>query len=340
MIKAICTIALSTLSFLSFAQSDSASLFLNKGLDEKQKSHKNEALRNFEKAYSYNKTDKQITAELATAYLDLRRYNQARTTFLALEQLGDQTPATLKQIMQLSFNMRQFDDAIKYAHLLKKADATEKVNYFIGKANYEKEYYGDAIKFLDAAAKEEPANAEIPSMVAHAYADMMNYKQAIAYFQKALTIQPGQSRLIYEMSLMYYGLHDDANALKFMQEAGEKGVKRDNEYLENLGVAYLNVKKYDQGLAILKEALNRRPSDMNLLNMIAEAHYDAKKYEDAIGYWDQILGLDKTNAPALYMIGLSFQKKGEKGKGMALCDKAIEIDPSLASHKKKMELPM
>ena len=340
MIKAICTIALSTLSFLSFAQSDSASAFLNKGLDEKQKSHRNEALKYFEKAYSYNKTDKQITSELASAYLGLRRYAQARTTFLSLEQLGDKSPATLKQIMQLSFNMRNFDDAIKYAHLLKKADASEKVSYYIGKANYEKEYYGDAIKFLDAASKEEPANAEIPYLVARAYADMMNYKQAVAYFQKALSIQPGQSRWIYEMSLMYYGMHDDANSLKYMLEAAEKGLKRDNEYLENLGIAYLNVKKYDQGLEILKEALGRRPSDMNLLNMIAEAHYDAKKFEDAIGYWDQILGLDKTNAPALYMIGLSYQKKGEKGKGMALCDKAIEMDPSLAGHKRKIELPM
>jgi tetratricopeptide (TPR) repeat protein len=340
MIKSIFTLALCAASFLSFAQTDSARLFLNKGLEEKQKSHKIMALQHFEKAFSFNKSDKLITAELAAAYLDLRRYAQARTTFIQLEGLGDNSAATLKQILQLSFNMRQFDDAIKYAHLLKKADPSEKVNYYIGKANYEREFYGDAIKFLEAAAKEEPANAEVPYLVARAYADMMNYKQAIAYYQKALAIDPAQSHWTYQMALMYYGLHDDANSLKYMLEAGQKGMKKDNEYLENLGVAYLNVKKYDQGLEILKEALGRRPGDMNLLNMIAEAHYDAKKYEDAIGYWDQILGLDKTNAPALYMIGLSYQKKGEKGKGMALCDKAIEMDPSLASHKRKIEMPM
>jgi tetratricopeptide (TPR) repeat protein len=53
---------------------------------------------------------------------------------------------------------------------------------------------------------------------------------------------------------------------------------------------------------------------MNLLNRIAEALYDAKKYDEAIEHWDKILALDKTNASALYMIGLSFQKKGEKQK--------------------------
>jgi len=37
----------------------------------------------------------------------------------------------------------------------------------------------------------------------------------------------------------------------------------------------------------------------------------------------------------LYMIGMCYQKKGEKDKGVRLCDKAIEMDPSLASLKQK-----
>jgi len=49
--------------------------------------------------------------------------------------------------------------------------------------------------------------------------------------------------------------------------------------------------------------------------------------------------LDKSNASALYMIGLSYQKKGDKQKGMALCDKAIEMDPSLAKNKQKVQMP-
>jgi hypothetical protein len=47
---------------------------------------------------------------------------------------------------------------------------------------------------------------------------------------------------------MYYGMHDDQNALKYMLEAADKGLKKDNEYLENLGIAYLNVGKFNEGL--------------------------------------------------------------------------------------------
>jgi tetratricopeptide (TPR) repeat protein len=75
------------------------------------------------------------------------------------------------------------------------------------------------------------------------------------------------------------------------------------------------------------------------LNMMAEAHYDAKKYGEAIKYYDQLLSINKTNGEALYMIGLCYQKSGEKEKGMALCDKAIEMDPSLKSLKQEKKMP-
>jgi tetratricopeptide (TPR) repeat protein len=324
---------------VTFAQTDSSSIFLQKGLEEKAKGRLMESYKAFDKAYTYNKNDKQIVTELAKSLYDLRRYGQAREKYMQLEKMGDNSIETYNQLMNLSFNLRQFPDAIKYANLVKKADPAAKVAYYIGKANYEQEYYGDAIKYLGFAATEDPNNPEIPYMIARAYADMMNFKQAIPYFEKSLALNPDNNRTMYEMGLMYYANHDDKNSLKYLLLAAEKGYKRDNEYLENLGVAYLNTGETEKGLEIMKEILQRRPSDMNVLNMVAEACYDAKKYDEAINYWDQILTMDKQNASALYMIGMSFQKKGDKGKGQALCDKAIEMDPALAKNKQKMSMP-
>ena len=135
--------------------------------------------------------------------------------------------------------------------------------------------------------------------------------------------------------MSYYAMNDDKNSLKYILEAGDKGYKKDNDYFENLGIAYLNAGKLDEGLAILGEILKKKPSDLNILSMIAEAYYYKGKFKEAIEYWDNILFYDKTNASALYMIGMSYQKSGEKDKGIALCDKAIQMDPSLANYKQK-----
>lgn len=317
---------------------DSADFFLQKGLAEKQNGRRLESLKNFEKAVRYDSSSKSIITELASAYHDLRKYNNALVMYKRLVSMGEETPAMYKQILQLCFQMKQNEEVVQFANRLKQLDPAEKVNFYIGKANYEMENYGEAIKTLTEAAKEDPANAEVPYMIARSYADMMNYKLAVPFFKKAIELDPKQNYWIYELGLICYAMHDDKNALKYILEAADKGLKRDNDYLENLAIAYLNVGQLDSGVAMLNEILVKRPSDLNILNMVAEAFYYKAKYDKAMEYWDRVLEYDKENATALYMIGMCYQKKGGREnteKGITLCDKAIELDPSLANLKQK-----
>ena len=209
---------------------DSADFFLQKGIQEKEKGRRMESLKYFEKAIKYDGNNKAVLTELASAYVDLRRYNHARETYKKLVDLGDSNKETYKQLVTLSFQLKQHDDVLAYAGKLKQLDASEKVSYYIGKVQYEQDNYGEAIKTLNDAAKEDPKNAEIPYMIARSYADMMNYKQAIPYFQKAIELAPTQSYWVYELGLICYAMHDDKNALKYILEAGAKGYKRDNDY--------------------------------------------------------------------------------------------------------------
>lgn len=333
------TISCVALAFVSLAQKDSSNYYLQKGLEEKTKGRLMESYKAFDKAYNFNKNNKQVVAELAKTLFDLRRYAQAKEKYLQLESMGDRSANTYNQLLTLSNSARQYPDIIKYAQLVKKTDPAAKTAFYIAKAHYDQENYGEAIKFFNIASQEEPSNKEVPYLIARSYADMNNFKMAIPLFEKALALDPTNARLTYEIGLMYYALPDDKKSLEYLLLAAEKGLKRDHEYLENLAIALLNNKQTDKGLTILTEALQRRPSDINLLNMVAEANYEAKKYDEAIKYWDQALSYDKQNAAALFMIGMSYQKKGEKQKGMALCDKAIEMDPSLAKNRQKMEMP-
>lgn len=321
-----------------FAQSDSSDLYFKKGIEEKAKSHSLIALQNFEKAYNFNKSDKKIVGELAADYLSLRRYAQAKEKFKQLETMGDTSDSTYRQLMLLSYNTRQFDDAIKYALALKKQNVNEKTAWYIGKSYYEKEDLGNTIKYLGFAAKEDPANAEIPYTIARAYADMMNYSASIPYFQKAIELNPTNSRWIYEMALIYYAIPDEQNSLKYMLLAREKGYRQDNEYLQNLATAYSNAGKPGEAINLLKGILEKRPTDVNIISMLAESYYDSKKYDEAIAYYDKLLQINPKNAEAMYMMGMSFQKKGEKEKGQAICDKAIQLDPGLQNLKQQKQM--
>ncbi|HEX8313766.1 MAG TPA: tetratricopeptide repeat protein [Flavisolibacter sp.] len=339
MYKSLLTLTFAAFAATSFAQTDSSSFYLQKGLEEKTKGRRMEVIKHLEKAYSYNKSNQQVVSELGNAYLEVKFYPKAKEKFVQAESLGDKSAATYRQLTELSFNMRQWDDAVKYAHLLKKTDAAAKTNYYIGRAYYEQEDLGKGIQFLELAAKEDPADANIPYTLANAYTNMQNFRLAIPHFQKAISLQPANSRWIYEMALVYYGMNDNANALKYMLEAGEKGYRKDNEYTQNLATAYMNAGRFNEGLEVMKQVLEKRPTDVGLIDMIAEACYNAGRYEDAINYYNKILAIDEKKAEALYMMGMAYQKKGQVDNGRKLCDKAIAMDPSLSSLKTEKKMP-
>lgn len=337
--KTLFTATLVALSSASFAQTDSSAFYLQKGLEEKAKGRRMEVVKQMEKAHGYNKNNVQVISELAGAYMEVRMYAKAKEKFVQAEALGEKSAANYKQLVDLSFNMRQWDDAVKYAQLLKKADPAAKVNSYIGRAYYEQEDLGKGIQFLELAAKDDPADATIPYTLANAYTNMQNFKLAIPHFQKAISLQPANNRWIYELALVYYGMNDNANALKYMLEAGEKGYRKDNEYTQNLATAYMNAGKFNEGLDVMKQVLEKRPTDVGLLDMIAEACYNAGKYDDAITYYNKILAIDEKKAEALYMMGMAYQKKGQVDNGRKLCDKAIAMDPSLSSLKQEKKMP-
>ena len=326
-------------AFESFSQTDSSAFYLQKALDEKAKSHTLLAIKSLEKAQTFNKSNPQIVSELANAYLDVRMLAKAREKFTQLESMGSATTATYRQLMNLNFNMRQFHDAIKYAELVKKAEPSGAVDYVLGRSHYEMDDLGAALPLLQAAAKADTSNADVPHLIATAYTNMQNFKQAIPYFQKATALDPKNARFIYEMALAYYGMNDDQNALKYLLEAGEKGYKKDNEYMQNLSTALMNAGKFAEGLEMMKQTLSKRPTDIGLIDMIAEACYDAGKYDEAINFYNKILEIDNKKTDALYMMGMAYQKKGQVDNGRALCDKAIAMDPSLRNLKQEKQMP-
>src|SRR5678815_506837 len=102
------SILLTILSFgvalATYSQADSANFFFQKALAEKQAGRKLEVWKNLDKAYKYNPNDKAIVTELADVLMSLNKYAQAKEMYQKLEQMGDNSAALHKQLLNLSFN--------------------------------------------------------------------------------------------------------------------------------------------------------------------------------------------------------------------------------------------
>jgi tetratricopeptide (TPR) repeat protein len=164
---------------------------------------------------------------------------------------------------------------------------------------------------------------------------MNNYKAAVPFFQKAISLDSTKVQWMYEFALVLATIPNDKMAIQYYLLAADKGYKMDNDYFENLADSYIAIGEGQKAVDLMLRVLDKKPGDLVLLYSVADVYYHMKKYDEAIDYWDKILYFDKENSKSLYMIGMAYQKKGETGKGRELCDKAIAMDPSLKNLKQE-----
>jgi tetratricopeptide (TPR) repeat protein len=117
--------------------------------------------------------------------------------------------------------------------------------------------------------------------------------------------------------------------------ASTAGYPSSNDYLENIGFAYLYTHDIENGMKNLSIVLSRKPNNIELLTDIAQAMYQAKQYDNALVYYQKLIERNPKDSKALYMAGITFQKQGQKEKRQAICEKAIAMDPSLAEKRQK-----
>ncbi len=326
--------------FSAFGQNaDSASIFFKKGMEEKTSRRHKLAYEHLRKAVAHKPEHLEAQKELGLVAIEIRQYEIAKAAFLKVNEMKANDHESIENLANLYFWTRKWDEAVKYALRMQEMKIGKRSNYIIGKSYYEQENYGACFRYLDAAFKEEPANAEIPYLFARAFVDMSNYKMAAKYYQQAIVLDSTNPRWYYELAMSYSAIPDDRTALQYYEQAIAKGYKMDNDFIENMSNSYVLSGQGEKGIELMKKLLEKRPADLVLLNNIADTYYRLKKYQEAMDHWDKMLFYDKQNARALYMIGMCYQKKGDRAKGEALCDKAIEMDPSLASlRQKKMNI--
>ncbi|MEO6316167.1 MAG: tetratricopeptide repeat protein [Chitinophagaceae bacterium] len=320
----------------AFSQNaDSAAFYVKKGMEAQQGRLYLVAAQQYKKAIQFDAVNMDAQRGLGSVSMEMRRYPDAITAYSEVVKKLPEDPTATENLTNLYFSSRKWNEAIVAAKKMQQLKIGKNADYIIGKSYAELEDYGQSLTYLQAAAKQDSTNADIPYTIGRGFVEMSNYRNAAPYFVKAITLDTTKPRWVYECALNYAAIPDDKTAIRYYLLAAERGYRTDNDYIENLSISYEGTGQLEKCIELLTKVLEKKPADMSLLNSIAQLYYKTGKYQAAIDNWDKILGYDKQNAKALYMIGMAYQKKGEKDKGMQLCDQAIKMDPTLASLKEK-----
>ena len=329
-------IAVLTCSQSRGLNTDSSSFYFNKGLQEKGNQRLLVASQAFDKAISINPQYKEAYLENAQLLMQMKQLHKAKENYSKLYELDPQNKTAIRELMEIHYNYNQFDKAIELA---KKCTECENAQRIIGMSLYKQEDYAGAEKALLATLQKNALDAEATYTLARTYLDMESYKKAVPWYQKAVGMAGSKNAWMYELGLLYYNNNDYKNAVIAFEKAAAAGYEQKNDFNENLGYASLYAGDYGKGETLLSGILKRKPNNTTILRDMAEIFYQQKQYDKSLEYCQKLMELDAKDGKALYQAGLCFLKKGEKDRGQKMCDKAIEMDPSLANLRKKKEMP-
>ncbi len=332
--KNLLTICIAICSANAFAglPIDSAQFYYNKGIEDKTARRFLLASQNFEKALAFNKNYTEAFIENGYAALEMRKTDLAVKSFTKANELQPGNMSVVKELTNLYYDYRQWDKAILFA---KKCQDCSNADRIIGMSNYQKEEYPEAVKYLQKAIANSPADAQATYTLARTFLDMEDYKKAVPVFEKAVTLDPAKAEWQNELGLLYYNNNDFKGALAAFEKAKAAGFTVNNDFNENLGYAYLYSGNFAKGEELLMNVQQKKPGNKDITRDLAQVLYEQKQYDRSLFYCQKLMEQDANDGKALYQAGLNFQKKGQKDKGQAMCDKAIQMDPSLASKRTK-----
>jgi tetratricopeptide (TPR) repeat protein len=321
-----------------YAQQDSAQHYFNKGNEEKNAKRWMIAAKYYDKAIQFNPNFKEAYLQNGYANLEMRRTDVAKGHFTKVFQMEPGNTSAIKELTDLYFSYRQYEKAIEFAQ---KCSTCPNAGRIIGQSQYELEDYAAAVKTLQEVVAKNPADAEAQYAIGRSYLEMEEYKNAIPYYAKAIELDKTRNVWMYELGLQYYNMNDFKNALEQFTKAAENGYPKSNDFNENVGYCQIYTGNFEAGEKTLLDIYAKKPGNKDILRDIAEIYYQRKLYDKSLDFCQKLLEMDKNDGKALYQAGLCFQKKGQTDRGQQMCDKAIELDPSLASlRQKKMSAGM
>ena len=117
----------------------------------------------------------------------------------------------------------------------------------------------------------------------------------------------------------------------------EKAVELKSNYLPAqfmIAVALDRLGEIDQAIAKLEDGKKINPRDPGLLFQLGLLYYKAEKYDLARSELEATLKIAENYSNALYFLGLSYDKLGEKNKALEEFKKVAELNPDNEDVKK------
>jgi tetratricopeptide (TPR) repeat protein len=222
-------------------------------------------------------------------------------------------------------------DLLQAENELKKASEiapeSPTIIYNFGQLHLAKGDTGKAIKYFKDAIAKKPLFVKAYDAVGEIYEDMGDVQSAIKYYEAAHDISSSNTDRLITLSKLYKKAGETDRAENILKDA-VSDVRQDVSTSGHLmGEMYLAKNENEKALEILIKAYKKNPSDMSIMQSLADAYRKVGQPEQAIEIYKEILKINPNNASAYYSMGKTFLEMSVKDKAIDAIKKAWELNP-------------
>lgn len=220
------------------------------------------------------------------------------------------------------------------------AVARAELHYTLGGLYQWSREYEASLGHLEAALAlaEQSGNVQLQAWLLNSlgnvYADLRQYEQAIAAYQRALQTGglPDKGAKVYNnLGNVYRDLGQYERAIAEYQRAVELDPKDVTPH-NSLGNVYRDQGRYEEAIAAYRRAIELAPKDATPHNGLGNVYRDQGRYEEAIAAYQRAIELDPKYDPPHNGLGNVYYQQDRYEEAIAACQRAIELNPNFAGY--------
>jgi tetratricopeptide (TPR) repeat protein len=262
------------------------------------------AVETLSKAIKLNETDWVFYMNRATAYKNLDQFELAQSDYLRVLKLNPGQTAAYYTLAKLYEKQDNIESANQYYKLADESGFSE-IEYYVDYSAFllANNRAKDAVSLLVKATKRYPNDYQLLVNLANAYDETGDENKSEASLKKAMTINPNNASVYYNLGNFYYLKKKDlTQAENYYLKAIEKDPEIFIAYL-NLASVQAGLGKKAQAFSVYKTLMTKNPKNYEAyynrgayyveLGMNSEAIAD---FEKSFGLMDEALKNQKNNA--------------------------------------------
>jgi pentatricopeptide repeat protein len=231
----------------------------------------------------------------------------------------------------------RFEDAIDvYKEAIENGVEDARIYFSLGVLFFAQEEYDEAIKNFKKNLDINQRDAASHRYISLALSEQGKYDEAIEYYKKALEIDPENPEYIDTFNKLGNNLIKQGRKLKELKKYDEaidilenaiKIISNDANAYILLGFSLLKKRKYDESIKKYKKVLKINPNIPLVHNTIGYILLLQEEYEEAIESFKKTLEIDPKYTKAYRNMASAFYYKKEFEDAILNFEKALELDP-------------